>query len=74
MADDNPLDCLCEHCRKKLREFSGLLIYLPSTTSVERDARDARLRALFDGANYRELAARFRLSIRQIRRIVSPNK
>ena len=37
---------------------------------LERDDRDAAIRAGFDGRNYDELARRFRLSSRQVRRIV----
>ena len=44
----------------------GLNLYIP-----KRDGRDREIRARFDGGNYRALAAQFRLSERQIRKIIS---
>lgn len=49
----------------------GLSLYIPKLESLERDARDRDIRARFDGGNYRALAAQFRLSERQIRKIIN---
>ena len=49
----------------------GLSLYIPQRESLERDARDRDIRARFDGGNYRALAAQFRLSERQIRKIIN---
>ena len=49
----------------------GLNLYIPKRETLERDGRDREIRARFDGGNYRALAAQFRLSERQIRKIVS---
>ena len=49
----------------------GLNLYIPKRESLERDGRDREIRARFDGGNYRALAAQFRLSERQIRKIIS---
>ena len=49
----------------------GLSLYIPKRESLERDARDRDIRARFDGGNYRALAAQFRLSERQIRKIIN---
>jgi len=38
---------------------------------LERNARDRDIRARFNGCNYRALAAQFRLSERQIRKIIN---
>ena len=52
----------------------GRPIYLPDGVSVRemlaRGERDAKIRAAFDGTNYLQLANRFDLSTRQVRRIV----
>lgn len=49
----------------------GLSLYIPKLESLARDARDREIRARFDGGNYRALAAQFRLSERQIRKIIN---
>ena len=49
----------------------GLNLYIPKRESLEREGRDREIRARFDGGNYRALAAQFRLSERQIRKIIS---
>ena len=41
---------------------------------LERGARDRDIRALFNGSNYRSLAAQFRLSERQIRKIINGSR
>lgn len=48
----------------------GQELYIPKRESLEREARDRDIRARFDGKNYRELAGRFQLSERQIRKIL----
>jgi Mor family transcriptional regulator len=45
--------------------------YIPKRESLERNARDRDIRAHFTGGNYRALAAQFRLSERQIRKIIN---
>ena len=49
----------------------GQTLYIPKRESLERNARDRDIRARFDGGNYRALAAQFRLSERQIRKIIN---
>lgn len=49
----------------------GQSLYIPKRESLERAARDRDIRARFDGGNYRALAAQFRLSERQIRKIIN---
>ena len=49
----------------------GQTLYIPKRESLERGARDRDIRARFDGGNYRALAAQFRLSERQIRKIIN---
>ena len=38
---------------------------------MEREARDRDIRTRFDGGNYRALAAQYRLSERQVRKIIN---
>ena len=49
----------------------GQNLYIPKRESLERSARDRDIRARFTGGNYRALAAQFRLSERQIRKIIN---
>lgn len=49
----------------------GQSLYLPKLDSLERDGRDREIRARFTGGNYRALASQFRLSERQVRKIVN---
>ena len=49
----------------------GLNLYIPKRESLEREGQDREIRARFDGGNTRALAAQFRLSERQIRKILS---
>ena len=49
----------------------GQDLYIPKLESLERSGRDREIRARFDGGNYRALAAQFRLSERQIRKIIN---
>lgn len=49
----------------------GQVLYIPKQESLERSSRDREIRARFDGSNYRALAAQFRLSDRQVRKIIN---
>jgi Mor family transcriptional regulator len=49
----------------------GLNLYIPKMDSLRRGARDRDIRARFDGGNYRALAAQYRLSERQVRKIIN---
>lgn len=49
----------------------GQSLYVPMPESLHRDGRDREIRARFDGGNYRALARQYRLSERQVRKIVS---
>lgn len=53
------------------RLCGGQSLYIPKAESLEREARDRDIRARFNGGNYRALGAQFRLSERQIRKIVN---
>ena len=55
------LVCLC----------GGMDLYIPKLESLARNGRNREIRARFDGGNYRALAAQFRLSERQVRKIVN---
>lgn len=49
----------------------GQNLYVPKRESMERERRDREIRSRFNGGNYRALAAQFRLSERQIRKIIN---
>lgn len=49
----------------------GQDLYIPKRESLERGPRDRAIRSRFDGGNYRQLAAQYRLSVRQIRKIIN---
>lgn len=48
----------------------GQSLYIPMMASLNRECRDREIRARFNGGNYRALATQFRLSERQIRKII----
>ena len=52
----------------------GQTLYIPKRESLERSARDRDIRAMFNGSNYRSLATQFRLSERQIRKIINGSR
>lgn len=54
-----------------IRLCGGQSLYLPKLDSLEREGRDREIRARFNGCNYRALAAQFRLSERQVRKIIN---
>lgn len=49
----------------------GETLYIPKRESLLRAARDREIRARFDGGNHRGLARQFRLSERQVRKILA---
>ena len=49
----------------------GQSLYLPKLDSLQKGGRDREIRARFDGGNYRALAHQFRLSERQVRKIIN---
>jgi len=54
-----------------IRLCGGQTLYLPKLDSLEREGRDREIRARFNGGNYRALACQFRLSERQVRKIIN---
>lgn len=48
----------------------GQNLYIPKSESLRREGRDREIRARFNGSNYRALAAQYRLTERQIRKIL----
>ena len=49
----------------------GQNLYVPKRESLAREGRDREIRARFNGGNYRALAIQFRLSERQVRKIIN---
>lgn len=56
---------------KLTRLCGGQTLYVPKMETLEREGRDREIRSLFNGGNYRALAIQFRLSERQIRKIIN---
>ena len=52
----------------------GQNLYIPKRESLEREGRDRDIRSRFDGGNYRALARQYRLSERQIRKIINGSR
>lgn len=55
---------------KLIRLCGGQTLYVPMMKTLEMEGRDREIRSLFNGGNYRSLAIQFRLSERQIRKII----
>jgi Mor family transcriptional regulator len=51
--------------------FGGCQVYFPKLESLVRSARNSLIRKLFDGANHKELAARFRMTGSSIRSLLA---
>ena len=65
-------DCIGEEAYGKLvRRFGGLSLYIAKIDTIERSARDEKIRSDFNGYNFRYLALKYNLSERTIRMIVS---
>lgn len=52
------------------RNYGGGAVYIHEWETVTRGARDRRIRAEFNGANYRDLAQAYGLTVSTIRNIV----
>ena len=57
-----------------VRLCGGQSLYIPKIESLEREARDRDIRAHFDGGNYKQLTSQYRLSERQIQKIVNQGR
>lgn len=54
--------------------FSGQTITFPAEYARKSRIRDAQLYAEFDGENYAELAARYRMHERSVRRVIARHR
>lgn len=52
-------------------EVGGIRLTMPTLEDLHRQQRDKKIQALFTGFNHKELATRFGLHVRHVRRIVS---
>ncbi|GEM_PF-683285 len=52
------------------REFGGMMHYLPKLERPLLKLRNEKIRAQFDGANHKDLARKYYLTVSQIRTIV----
>ena len=60
-----------ENFRKLMEVYGGAYLYIPKTDRLERMESNERIRAEFDGYNFRELARKYDLTEITIRSIVS---
>lgn len=60
-----------ENFGKLMEVYGGAYLYIPKTDRLERMERNERIRAEFDGYNFRELARKYDLTEITIRSIVS---
>lgn len=60
-----------DNFRKLMEVYGGVYIYIPKTDKLDRMERNERIRADFDGYNFRELAKKYDLTEVSIRNIVS---
>lgn len=52
-------------------QLGGLRMTIPTIEDIERHHRNVKIRNQFTGFNHRELAERWGMSVRQIRRVVN---
>lgn len=60
-----------DNYKKLMAEYGGVSIYIPKADRLERLERNDRIKAEFDGYNFRELAVKYGLTEVSIRSIVS---
>lgn len=60
-----------DNYKKLMRVFGGVNLYIPKADKLERMDRNDRIRAEFNGYNFRELAQKYGLTEVSIRSIVS---
>jgi Mor family transcriptional regulator len=63
-----------ENTLKLADKFQGMAIYLPKLDAVLRKIRDERIKAEFNGANYRELARKYGLTEVWVRQLISSDR
>lgn len=56
---------------KLVRLCGGEDLYIPRWECLIRGPRDRDIRARFNGGNYTQLAREYRLSVRQVRKIIN---
>jgi len=57
-----------------IAHLGGCRISIPDFDDLSRQERDRKIRAAFNGVNYNELAERFGISARWVRRIIDGEK
>lgn len=62
-----------EQTLRLANEFQGASIYFPKLDNTLKSIRDKKIRDEFNGANYRELAHKYGLTVSWVRSIVSSN-
>ncbi len=60
-----------ENYKKLMNVYGGMSVYIPKADRLERMEQNDKIRAEFDGYNFRELAQKYGLTEVSIRSIVS---
>lgn len=67
LADLVGIDCF----KDIVRAYGGTNLYIPRLETLERAARNAKIKSEFDGSNYKLLARKYAISEVWVRKIVS---
>ena len=59
---------------KLLKQFGGAQLYVPKHESVTRPVRNRAIAAEFDGSNFKQLALKYKISIRQVYSVLRQEK
>ncbi|PSJ67006.1 hypothetical protein C7J99_22995 [Brevibacillus brevis] len=56
---------------KLIKKFGGDMLYLPKEETIFRSIRDKRIKAEYNGANYKELAQKYNITVSWVREILA---
>ncbi|WP_051967842.1 Mor transcription activator family protein [Brevibacillus thermoruber] len=56
---------------KLIKRFGGDMLYLPKEETIFRSIRDKRIKAEFNGSNYKELAQKYKITVAWVREILA---
>lgn len=54
--------------------FGGTLVYIPSIKSLEKTQRNKKIVSEFNGANYKELSRKYKISEPYLRKLINEHK
>lgn len=62
-----------ELVRRYVQRLGGVQVYVPTERSLDRERVAEEIRASFDGRNARELACKYRVSVRWVQKLILGN-